>query len=205
MPSDAMIRVVLADDNVIVREGVRALLSIAGDVEVVGVAGDYDELLAGAAEHLPQVVVTDIRMPPDFTDEGIRAARIVRKRHPGTGVVILSQYDEPEYAISLLSEGAAGYAYLLKDRVAEGDQLARAVRAVASGASVLAPAIVDAMVHPVTGKGELTAAEEDLLHLVAEGRPIKAIAAAQGVPPAAAAEAVEKLFMRMAEDGSSGG
>src|ERR1700684_948119 len=93
MPSDAMIRVVLADDNVIVREGVRALLSIAGDVEVVGVAGDYDELLAGAAEHVPQVVVTDIRMPPDFTDEGIRAARMVRKRNPGTGIVILSQYD----------------------------------------------------------------------------------------------------------------
>ena len=85
MTSDPMIRVVLADDNVIVREGVRALLSVAGDVEVVGVAGDYDELLAGAAEHVPQVVVTDIRMPPDFTDEGIRAARLVRKRSPGTG------------------------------------------------------------------------------------------------------------------------
>src|SRR5579864_5239619 len=124
MPLDPSIRVVLADDNLIVREGVRALLSISGDVDVVGVAGDYDELLAGAAEHVPQVVVTDIRMPPDFTDEGIRAARIVRKQHPGTGIVILSQYDEPEYAISLLSEGAAGYAYLLKDRVAEGDQLA---------------------------------------------------------------------------------
>jgi adenylate cyclase len=128
MPLEPSIRVVLADDNLIVREGVRALLSISGDVEVVGVAGDYDELLAGAAEHLPQVVVTDIRMPPNFTDEGIRAARIVRKQHPGTGIVILSQYDEPEYAISLLSEGAAGYAYLLKDRVAEGDQLARCVR-----------------------------------------------------------------------------
>src|SRR5580700_7439137 len=124
MASEQSIRVVLADDNLIVREGVRALLSISGDVDVVGVAGDYDELLAGAAEHVPQVVVTDIRMPPDFTDEGIRAA------HPGTGIVILSQYDEPEYAISLLSEGAAGYAYLLKDRVAEGDQLARAVREV---------------------------------------------------------------------------
>ena len=148
MPPEPSIRVVLADDNLIVREGVRALLSISGDVEVVGVAGDYDELLAGAAEHLPQVVVTDIRMPPDFTDEGIRAARIVRKRHPGTGVVILSQYDEPEYAISLLSEGAAGYAYLLKDRVAEGDQLARAVREVSTGGSMLDPRIVDALTRP---------------------------------------------------------
>src|SRR6202140_964905 len=156
------IRVVLADDNLIVREGVRALLAIWGDVEVVGVAGDYNELLAGAAEHLPQVVVTDIRMPPDFTDEGIRAARIVRKRHPGTGVVILSQYDEPEYAISLLSEGAAGYAYLLKDRVGDGDQLARAVREVATGGSMLDPAIVEAMVSPVRGDGEATADEDQL-------------------------------------------
>jgi DNA-binding NarL/FixJ family response regulator len=85
MPSDPMIRVMLAEDNVIVREGVRVLLCIAGDVEVFGVAGDYDELLAGAAEHVPQVAVTDIRMPLDFTDEAIRAARVVRKRSPGTG------------------------------------------------------------------------------------------------------------------------
>jgi adenylate cyclase len=159
-----MIRVVLADDNLIVREGVRALLSISGDVEVVGVAGDYDELLAGAAEHLPQVVVTDIRMPPDFTDEGIRAARIVRKLHPGTGVVILSQFDEPEYAISLLSEGAAGYAYLLKDRVGDGDQLARAVREVSTGGSMLDPRIVEALTKPVSDAGGLTAANmEDRL------------------------------------------
>src|SRR6202035_4617694 len=170
MPLDQSIRVVLADDNLIVREGVRALLSISGDVDVVGVAGDYDELLAGAAEHLPQVVVTDIRMPPDFTDEGIRAARIVRKQHPGTGIVILSQYDEPEYAISLLSEGAAGYAYLLKDRVAEGDQLARAVREVATGGSMLDPKIVERLVQPVTGTEDLSSTDEDLLHQIAEGR-----------------------------------
>jgi len=118
---------------------------------------------------------------------------------------VLSQFDDPEYAISLLGEGSAGYAYLLKDRVAEGDQLARAVRAVASGGSVLDPVIVDAMVHPVTGKGELTSTEEELLRLVAEGRPIKAIAAAHGTTPSAAAAAVEKLFLRMAEDASSGG
>jgi DNA-binding NarL/FixJ family response regulator len=162
MAMEQSIRVVLADDNLIVREGVRALLSISGDVEVVGVAGDYEELLAGAAEHMPQVVVTDIRMPPDFTDEGIRAARIVRKQHPGTGVVILSQYDEPEYAISLLSEGAAGYAYLLKDRVAEGDQLARAVREVSTGGSILDRRIVDALTRPVSDAGGLTAVEERL-------------------------------------------
>src|SRR5258708_12218817 len=118
------ITVFLADDNVIVREGVRALLSIEPDLEVVGVAGDYDELIAGAEAAAPQVLVTDIRMPPAFQREGIDAAKELRKRHPGTGVVVLSQYDDPEYAISLLADGAAGYAYLLKDRIAEGNQLA---------------------------------------------------------------------------------
>jgi adenylate cyclase len=199
------ISVFLADDNLIVREGVRALISLEDDFSVVGTAADYDELVSKASELAPQVVVTDIRMPPSFQQEGIEAAHEIRKRHPGTGVVVLSQFDDPEYAISLLAEGSAGYAYLLKDRVAEGDQLARAVRAVASGGSVLDPAIVDAMVHPVTRKGELSPAEEDLLRLVAEGRPIKAIAVAQRTTPSAAADAVEKLFIRMAEDASSGG
>src|SRR5947199_9471413 len=102
------ITVFLADDNLIVREGVRALLAMEPDVEVVGVAADYDELVSGAEQAAPQVVVTDIRMPPAFQNEGIEAAKQVRKRHPGTGVVILSQYDDPEYAISLLGDGAAG-------------------------------------------------------------------------------------------------
>jgi adenylate cyclase len=204
MPTETMIRVVLADDNVIVREGVRALLSIAGDVEVVGVAGDYDELLAGAAEHVPQVVVTDIRMPPDFTDEGIRAARLVRKRSPGTGVVILSQYDEPEYAISLLSEGAAGYAYLLKDRVGDGDQLARAVREVSTGGSMLDPRIVDALTKPVSEAGGLTDVEERLLRMVAEGKPIKAIAASLHTTPTSVADDVEQLFLKLAQQASAG-
>ncbi len=120
----ATITVFLADDNLIVREGVRALLSLEPDLEVIGAAADYDELVAGAEAAAPQVLVTDIRMPPDFQSEGIDAAKELRKRHPGTGVVILSQFDDPEYAISLLADGAAGYAYLLKDRIAEGDQLA---------------------------------------------------------------------------------
>ncbi len=114
----------LADDNLIVREGVRALLSASEELEVVGVAADYDELVAGADATNPNVVVTDIRMPPNFQREGIDAAKEIRKRHPGTGIVILSQYDDPDYAVSLLAEDAAGYAYLLKDRIAEGDQLA---------------------------------------------------------------------------------
>src|SRR5580700_4878389 len=204
MAPESMIRVVLADDNLIVREGVRALLAVSGDFDVVGVAGDYDELLAGAAEHVPQVVVTDIRMPPDFTDEGIRAARMVRKQHPGTGVVILSQYDEPEYAISLLSEGAAGYAYLLKDRVGDGDQLARAVREVSTGGSMLDPRIVDALTKPVSAGGGLSDVEERLLRMVAEGKPIKAIAASLHTTPAAVSDDVEQLFLKLAQQASAG-
>jgi class 3 adenylate cyclase/ActR/RegA family two-component response regulator len=200
----ATISVFLADDNLIVREGVRALLASEPDLAVVGTAADYDELVQQAGELAPQVVVTDIRMPPSFQREGIAAAHEIRKRHPGTGVVVLSQFDDPEYAISLLEEGAAGYGYLLKDRVAEGDQLAKAVRAVATGGSVLDPAIVAAMVNPVTSTGALSQAEEELLRMVAEGRPIKAIAAARGITPSAAAADVEKLFLRVAQDASGG-
>src|SRR6476620_10988081 len=185
------ITVFLADDNVIVREGVRALLNIEPDLEVVGTAVDYDELIAGAEAAAPQVLVTDIRMPPAFQREGIDAAKELRKRHPGTGVVVLSQYDDPDYAIALLSDGAAGYAYLLKDRVGEGNQLARAVREVATGGSVLDPKIVAALVQPVTDDAGLTAADEHLLHEIAEGRPIKAIASAHGTTAAAIARSEE--------------
>ena len=198
------ITVFLADDNVIVREGVRALLAIEPDLEIVGTAGDYDELIAGAEAAAPQVLVTDIRMPPAFQREGIDAAKELRKRHPGTGVVILSQYDDPEYAISLLADGAAGYAYLLKDRIAEGNQLARAVREVATGGSVLDPKIVEALVHPVAGIGGLTADEERLLQQVAEGRPIKAIAATMQTTPAAVAESVDRLFLALSREASTG-
>src|SRR5262245_14210863 len=110
-------------------------------VRVVGLAGDYDELIRRAAEVGPQVVVTDIRMPPTFQDEGIQAAQAVRQARPGTGIVVLSQYEEPEYALSLLSEGADGLAYLLKDRIADGGLLGKAVRAVAAGGSLLDPEI----------------------------------------------------------------
>jgi class 3 adenylate cyclase/DNA-binding NarL/FixJ family response regulator len=202
--ADTAISIFLADDNVIVRAGVQALLASEPDLSVVGTAADYDELVEGAGEVAPQVVVTDIRMPPSFQREGIAAAHEIRKRHPGTGVVVLSQFDDPEYAISLLEEGAAGYAYLLKDRVAEGDQLAKAVRAVAAGGSVLDPAIVEAMVNPVTSTGALSDADEELLRMVAEGRPIKAIAVARGTTSSAAAADVEKLFLRVAQDASSG-
>src|SRR2546428_4683152 len=130
---DGRITVFLADDNLIVREGVRALLGLEADLEVVGVAADYDGLVDGATEAHPQVVVTDIRMPPAFQREGIDAAKEVRKRHPGTGVVVLSQYDEPEYAITLLAVGSAGYGYLLKDRSAEVSRPAYAIRLGSTG------------------------------------------------------------------------
>ena len=198
------ISVFLADDNLIVREGVRALLNRQPDIEVVGVAADYDELVNGAEAVEVQVVVTDIRMPPSFQREGIEAAKLVRRRHPGTGVVILSQYDDPEYAIALLSEGSAGYGYLLKDRIAEGDQLVDAVRAVATGGTALDPAIVDALVRPVTAGGGLTPADEEILTMVAEGKPIKAIAVARQTTPEATAASVEALFVKLAEGVSAG-
>jgi DNA-binding NarL/FixJ family response regulator len=181
--SPRTIEVFLADDNLIVREGVRALIERHADLSVVGVAADYDGTVAGATATAPQVLVTDIRMPPSFNREGIDAAKEVRKRHPGTGVVILSQYDDPEYAVSLLAEGSAGYGYLLKDHIAEGNQLVEAIRAVATGGTALDPAIVEALVRPVTSGGALTEPEEALLALVAEGKPIKAIAAARAYHP----------------------
>jgi class 3 adenylate cyclase/DNA-binding NarL/FixJ family response regulator len=198
------ISVFLADDNLIVREGVRAMLALEPDIEVAGVASDCDELVAKAGAAAPQVLVTDIRMPPTFQREGIDAAKELRKRHPGTGVVVLSQYDDPEYAVSLLSEGAAGYAYLLKDAVAEGDQLAAAVRQVASGGSMLDPKIVDALMRPVTADGELNPSEEELLRMVAAGMPIKAIGVARRTTPAAAAADVERLFLKISRDASAG-
>jgi class 3 adenylate cyclase/DNA-binding NarL/FixJ family response regulator len=198
------ITVFLADDNVLVREGVRALLNLEADLEIVGVAADYDELVQGADSMKPQVVVTDIRMPPSFQDEGIEAAKEVRKRHPGTGVVILSQYDDPEYAISLLSEGRSGYAYLLKDRVSDGNSLARAIREVATGGSMLDPEIVQALVAPARSEGELTPEQDELLRQVAEGRPVKAIAASQGTTPESVNDAIESVFLELAHGASAG-
>ncbi len=198
------ISVLLADDNLIVREGVRALIERHKDLRIVGVASDYDEVVEGATSLAPQVLVTDIRMPPAFNREGIDAAKEVRKRHPGTGVVILSQYDDPEYAVSLLGEGSAGYGYLLKDHIAQGDQLVDAIRAVATGGNALDPAIVDALVRPVTTHGGLSPEEEELLGMVAEGKPIKAIAAAKGLPPEAVDAAVEAVFVKLAEGVSAG-
>jgi class 3 adenylate cyclase/ActR/RegA family two-component response regulator len=198
------IDVFLADDNLIVREGVRALIERNADLRVVGVAADYDGVIDGCAKAEPQVLVTDVRMPPSFRREGIDAAREVRSRFPGTGVVILSQYDDPEYAVSLVSSGSAGYGYLLKDRVAEGTQLADAIRAVATGGTALDPTIVEALLRPVVSPGGLSASEEELLALIAEGRTVKAIAALRGVPPSAVDTEVEAVFVKLATGVSAG-
>jgi adenylate cyclase len=198
------ISVLLADDSVIVREGLRALLDAMEDLDVVGMARDYDELVACAERLAPHVIVTDIRMPPTFQREGIDAARLVRKRHPGTGIVILSQFDDPEYAVGLLSEGASGCAYLLKDGVAAGDQLARAIRTVSAGGSLLDPKIVEALVRPL-GEVDLSPAEEGLLALVAEGRSIKAIAFKRKTTSTDTAASVEHLFFKLAKQATGGG
>jgi class 3 adenylate cyclase/DNA-binding NarL/FixJ family response regulator len=198
------ISVFLADDNLIVREGVKALLELEDDFVIVGQGADYDELVDGAEAAEPQVIVTDIRMPPNFSREGIDAAKEVRKRHPGTGVVILSQFDDPDYAVSLLSDGAAGYAYLLKDRVGEGDQLARAVREVASGGSLLDSKIVEGLTNPVRVDGSLSSDEEELLQHIAEGRSVKAIATHLKTTTADCNAAIEALFAKLAEGLAAG-
>jgi class 3 adenylate cyclase/DNA-binding NarL/FixJ family response regulator len=200
----APITVFLADDNLIVREGVRALIQRSPDLIVVGMAEDYDGVISGATTTNPHVLVTDIRMPPSFQREGIDAAKEVRKRHPGTGVVVLSQYEDPEYAVSLLAEGSAGYGYLLKDHVAKGTQLADAIRAVATGGTALDPAIVQALVQPVVAPGGLTRAEEELLGMIAEGKPIKAIAVARRMTAEAVDAEVEAAFVKLAEGVSAG-
>ncbi|MEX5711926.1 adenylate/guanylate cyclase domain-containing protein [Parafrankia sp. FMc6] len=202
--STGAITVLLADDNLIVREGVRALLSRVADIVVIGVAADHDELVRAAARLRPRVVVTDIRMPPDFTDEGVRAAQRIRAASPATGIVLLSQYDEPDYAITLLRDGLSGYAYLLKERVADPDLLARAIREVAGGGSMLDPDIVAAVMTPVREAGTLTREQEELLRDVAHGRPVAAIAADHGDTPAAVNAAIDALLLRLAQGASSG-
>src|SRR6266496_2319255 len=141
------IRVALAEDNVLLREGISRLVAANDDSELVGVASDLPGLLSVVAEHDPDVVITDIRMPPTGTSEGIQAAAWLRKHRPQVGVVVLSQYTAPGYAIALLEEGSAGRAYLLKEQVASVDELARAVRAVAVGGSVIDPRVVDELVR----------------------------------------------------------
>ena len=172
-------RVVVADDSVILREGLARLLTEAG-FDVVAQAADADELLHAVEHHRPSVALVDIRMPPTHTDEGIAAARKIRERWPEIGILVLSQHVQPGYAIELLSEGAEGIGYLLKDRVSDLDALAEGVRRVADGGSVLDPSVVVQLVEkPRRGDdplAELSDREREVLAAMAEGRSNKAIA-----------------------------
>jgi DNA-binding NarL/FixJ family response regulator len=175
------IRVVLAEDNVLLRDGVSRLVEAQDGLELAGVCGDLPSLLALVESSKPDVVVTDIRMPPSGTDEGIRAAAALRTDHPGVGVVVLSQYASPAYALDLLSEGSEGRAYLLKERVSDVDELVDAIRQVAEGGSVIDPKVVEALVsatatRPKSDLDRLTPRETEILHEMATGKSNAAIA-----------------------------
>ncbi len=195
------IRVVLGEDNVLVREGVRALLDSYADIEVVGVAADAPSLLATAGEHVPDVVVTDIKMPPSFQLEGIDCAHAIRERHPDTGVVVLSAHDDEEYAIALLGQGHSGLAYLLKDRISQGDELARAIREVHAGGSTVDPVIAERL----SGRSDAVERERELLDMMAKGLGYAEIADALGTTQEAVDSQVTGLFQRMAGDGAGAG
>ena len=190
------IRVVLGEDNVLVREGVRALLNSYEDIEVVGVAEDAPSLLAAAAEHVPDVVVTDIKMPPSFQLEGIDCAHAIRHDHPDTGVVVLSAHDDDEYAVALLGKGHSGLAYLLKDRIAQGDELVRAIREVHAGGSVVDPAIAERL----TGSRHADEEDRQVLDMMSQGLGYAEMAARLGTTQEAVDARVTLLFGRMAGD-----
>jgi DNA-binding NarL/FixJ family response regulator len=174
------VRVVIAEDSLLVRAGLRSLLDARPEVTVVAACRDLGEVLAAVAEHEPDVVLTDIRMPPTMTDEGVRLATRLRQERPGIGVVILSQYDDPEFALAVLADGSPGRAYLLKERMSDPRELVGAVLAVAAGGSVVDPKVVDALVRGSAGRSPLaalTARESDVLALMATGKDNRAIAA----------------------------
>ncbi len=177
-------RVIVADDSLILREGLTRLLEEVG-FDVVAQAGDADELLAAVAAHAPDVAIVDIRMPPTHTDEGLRAAREIRTRHPGIGILVLSQFARPSYAMELLSGGAEGIGYLLKDRVSDLHELADSVRRIGAGGSVLDPSVVSQLVgRPLQGRDpleDLTERELDVLGSMAEGRSNRAIGEALSI------------------------
>ncbi|GAA4570913.1 response regulator transcription factor [Planotetraspora kaengkrachanensis] len=196
------IRIVIAEDSFLVREGVRRVLDLQDDLEVVDTAADLPQLLASVAEHSPDVVVTDIRMPPTSTDEGIQAATGFQASRPGMGVVVLSQYAEPAYATPLLATGSTGRAYLLKERVGDPQALIHAVRTVAAGGSVIDPAVVEALVtdsiraktSPLAG---LTARERDVLAQIAQGKSNAAVGAALFLTERAVEKHINALFAKL--------
>ena len=194
------LRVVFADDNYLVRAGVSALLTEADGIDLVATAVDAPSLLTTVSEHSPDVVLTDIRMPPTHTNEGIEAAKRIRVEHPGTGVVVLSQYVEEDYAFELLTDGVAGMGYLLKERVSDLDELVRAVQEVARGGSVLDPLVVEALLArrsndaPLLG---LTAREREVLHEMATGRNNATIATTLFMSDRAVEKHIGSVFQKL--------
>jgi DNA-binding NarL/FixJ family response regulator len=197
-----MVRVVFAEDNYLVREGTAALLQASGEVELVGTASSLDELLAAVEQHKPNAVLTDIRMPPSNTTEGIDAARRIRADHPDIGVVVLSQYAEEEYAYELLKDGAAGLGYLLKERVANLEELVRALNEVAKGGSVLDPKVVESLVSAKdrmahSPLAQLTEREREVLAHMAQGQNNAAIAKSLFLTERAVEKHINSLFHKL--------
>jgi DNA-binding NarL/FixJ family response regulator len=196
------IKVVLAEDSYLVREGVRRMLENEPDIELLAVCEDYHSLLSAIASTQPDVVLTDIRMPPTNTDEGIRAAERLRQVRPAAGVVLLSQYADPAYALAFLEHGTAGRAYLLKERVADLDQLLAAIRQVIQGGSVIDPKVVEALVA-ARSRGapsplaRLTPREREVLSLLAEGRSNAAVAEGLVLSERAVEKHINSIFAKL--------
>ena len=196
------IRLVVAEDQYLVREGIRRLLETQDDLEVAAVCDDLDSLLAAVDAERPDVVLTDIRMPPGGTDEGIQAATRLRETNPEIGVVVLSQYATPSYVVALLEGGSEGRAYLLKERVKDLDQLIAAIQAVAEGGSVMDPKVVEALVAQNARAedsplNELTRRERDVLREMAEGKNNAAIAEALVLTERSVEKVIHSIFLKL--------
>lgn len=199
--SAVTIRVALAEDNTLLREGIARLLERAEDIELVGVAADRPELEALIEKQSPDLVVTDIRMPPTGTDEGIQIAAQLRVDRPSVGVVVLSQYADPAYALALLDGGSEGRAYLLKERVSEVDELLAAIREVASGGSVIDSKVVESLVstkRPARSDlDRLTPREREILSEMAQGKSNAAIAASLILSTRAVEKHTNSIFSKL--------
>jgi DNA-binding NarL/FixJ family response regulator len=196
------VRVALVEDQALLREGIVALLR-EQEIEVVAQAEDAEGFLRAVGAHHPDVAIVDVRLPPTFTDEGLRAALEARRRHPDLGVLVLSQYVEPAYTTELLEAGSGGVGYLLKERVAEVRTFVDAVEQVAAGGTDLARAVVSRLVRGAepagseTGIGSLTAKEREVLELMAEGRTNAGIAKAMVVTPGAVEKHISNIFAKL--------
>jgi DNA-binding NarL/FixJ family response regulator len=196
------IRVVLADDSYIVREGIEQMLASADGVEIVESCGDMPSVVTAVEREAPDVVITDIRMPPDQTDEGIRIAAELRDTHPEIGVVVLSQYSEPNYVLRLFDAGSDGRAYLLKERVHNRGELVAAIEAVASGRAVIDPKVVEVLVEAraraaQSPLGELTPRELEVLRAIAEGKSNSAIAEQLVLTKRAVEKHINAIFLKL--------